>query len=83
MPHNILLTVRRVKLSGIFIETKTIKMSKKLTLSDLIIEEHPGGQNCRSCPLNEEPNTNEFCDTLGVKCMTHTITLKPATDEQL
>ena len=60
-------------------------MSKKLTLDDLIIEEHPGGQNCRSCPLFVGIDNNvemmHFC--AGDTCLTHTITLKPATDEQL
>lgn len=72
-------------------------MSKKLTLDDLIIEEHPGGQNCRSCPLYEpsEPECEleygyydelnaSLTDEFGnAKCLTHTITLKPTTDEQL
>jgi len=89
MPHNIVLTVRRVKLNGIFIETKTIKMSKKLTLDDLIIEEQPGGQNCRSCPLFIESaydcmiNTGDVTGVHQDTCYTHTITLKQTTDEQL
>lgn len=58
-------------------------MSKKLTLDDLIIEEHPGGQNCRSCPFDMIACCNtSLVDGLDEDvCFTHTITLKPTTDE--
>lgn len=68
-------------------------MAKKLTLEDLIIEEHPGGQNCRNCPLYEmlececistySGYSELKADLLDELCFTHTITLKPTPDAHI
>jgi len=65
-------------------------MPNNLTIDDLIIEAHDGGQNCRSCPLcMDAEDKYKHCimpDTDGLSestCLTHTITLKPTPDEHL